>query len=392
MLESALEAGLSAAGVDIGLLGPMPTPAIAFLTRHTDAQAGIVISASHNAFHDNGIKFFAADGGKLSDAVELEIEQELKRPLQSVESRDLGKANRIDDAPARYIEFCTSRFNRRLDLSGLNIVLDCANGAAYQIAPAVFKALGARVRCLGVSPDGFNINAGCGATSPESLCQQVTDSRADLGIALDGDADRLIMVNHNGDQVDGDDILYIIAEHQRQKLNGAVVGTVMSNLGLERAIRALGLDFLRTRVGDRYITERLQREGLILGGETSGHIINLDIATTGDGIIAALQVLEAMAGQDKTLAGLTRAVTRIPQAMRKVELKDKAADMAGNERIKAACKDIEQILGDSGRVVVRPSGTEPVMRVMVEGEDQSLAERLAGQLADIVRQELDRQG
>ena len=336
--------------------------------------------------------FFAADGGKLSDAVELEIEQELKRPLQSVESRDLGKANRIDDAPARYIEFCTSRFNRRLDLSGLNIVLDCANGAAYQIAPAVFKALGARVRCLGVSPDGFNINAGCGATSPESLCQQVTDSRADLGIALDGDADRLIMVNHNGDQVDGDDILYIIAEHQRQKLNGAVVGTVMSNLGLERAIRALGLDFLRTCVGDRYITERLQQEGLILGGETSGHIINLDIATTGDGIIAALQVLEAMAGQSKALAGLTRAVARIPQAMRKVELKGKAADMAGNERIKAACKDIEQVLGDSGRVVVRPSGTEPVMRVMVEGEDQSLAERLAGQLADIVRQELDRQG
>ena len=250
MLESALEAGLAAAGADIGLLGPMPTPAIAFLTRATAAQAGIVISASHNPFFDNGVKFFAADGGKLSDAVELDIERELDRPPQCVDSAALGKASRIEDAPRRYIEFCKFGFSG-LDLGGLRIVLDCANGAAYQIAPAVFAALGARADCIGVSPDGLNINAACGATSIEALRQRVTETRADLGIALDGDADRLIMVNHNGARVDGDDILYIIAACQRKRLNGGVVGTVMSNLGLERAIRGLGLEFPRAPVGDR---------------------------------------------------------------------------------------------------------------------------------------------
>lgn len=389
MLESALEAGLAAAGADIGLLGPMPTPAIAFLTRATAAQAGIVISASHNPFSDNGVKFFAADGGKLSDAVELEIERELDRPPQCVDSADLGKASRIEDAPRRYIEFCQSGFSG-LDLGGLRIVLDCANGAAYQIAPAVFTALGAGLECIGVSPDGLNINAACGATSIAALRQRVTETRADLGIALDGDADRLIMVNHNGARVDGDDILYIIAACRRKRLNGGVVGTVMSNLGLERAIRGLGLQFPRAPVGDRYVAERLRRENLILGGETSGHIINLDKAATGDGIIAALQVLEAMTRQDRPLVELTRAVIKMPQVERNIELKGKTVDLDGNARLNAALKDVKKTLGDSGRAVLRPSGTEPLVRIMVEGEDPSLTERLAEQLADIVRRELKR--
>ena len=389
MLESALEAGLAAAGADIGLLGPMPTPAIAFLTRATNAQAAIVISASHNPFSDNGVKFFAADGGKLSDAVELDIERELDRPPQCVDSADLGKASRIEDAPRRYIEFCQSGFSG-LDLSGLRIVLDCANGAAYQIAPAVFAGLGARADCLGVSPDGLNINAACGATAIEALRQRVTETRADLGIALDGDADRLIMVNHNGDKVDGDDILYIIAACRRERLNGGVVGTVMSNLGLERAIRGLGLEFPRAPVGDRYVAERLRRENLILGGETSGHIINLDKAATGDGIIAALQVLEAMTRQDRPLAELTRAVIKMPQVERNIALKGKTVDIDGNARLNTALKDVKKTLGDSGRAVLRASGTEPLVRIMVEGEDPSLTERLAEQLADVVRRELKR--
>ena len=389
MLESALEAGLAAAGADIGLLGPMPTPAIAFLTRATDAQAGIVISASHNPFSDNGVKFFAADGGKLSDAVELDIERELDQSPQCVDSADLGKASRIEDAPRRYIEFCKSGFSG-LDLGGLKIVLDCANGAAYQIAPAVFAALGAGADCLGVSPNGCNINAACGATSIEALRQRVRETHADLGIALDGDADRLIMVNHNGARVDGDDILYIIAACRRESLNGGVVGTVMSNLGLERAIRGLGLEFLRAPVGDRYVAERLRRERLILGGETSGHIINLDKAATGDGIIAALQVLEAMTRQDRPLAELTRAVIKMPQVERNIALKGKTVDIDGNARLNAALKDVKKTLGDSGRAVLRPSGTEPLVRVMVEGEDPALTERLAEQLADIVRRELRR--
>ena len=387
MLESALEAGLAAAGADIGLLGPMPTPAIAFLTKDTKARAGIVISASHNPFCDNGIKFFAADGGKLSDAVELEIERQLDKPLHCVDSAALGKAKRIEDAPRRYIEFCASGFGR-LDLSGLKIVLDCANGAAYQIAPKVFAMFGAKADCLGVSPDGFNINADCGATSTTALCQRVRATRADLGIALDGDGDRLIMVNHNGDKVDGDDILYIIAKGRRESLNGGVVGTVMSNLGLERAIRGLGLKFLRAPVGDRYVAERLRQEKLILGGETSGHIIDLDKATTGDGIIAALQVLEAMTRQGKTLAELTRAVIKLPQVMLDVKLKDRTVDIDGNARVNAALKHVEQTLSGRGRAVLRLSGTEPLARVMVEGEEQSLIERLAEQLADIVRREL----
>ena len=389
MFESALEAGLSAAGVDIRLLGPMPTPGIAYLTKSTRAQAGIVISASHNPFYDNGIKFFSSDGTKLSDSIESEIEYELSLPMQSVYSRDLGKARRITDAPRRYIEFCKSKVEADTDLNGLRIVLDCANGATYHIAPKVFEELGAEVICHATTPDGLNINDECGATSPEALIELVKKSRADVGVALDGDGDRLIMVDHTGRLIDGDDILYIITQAQKEKLNGAIVGTVMSNFGLERAIKELDMKFLRAAVGDRYVIELLQKEKLVLGGETSGHIINLNFSTTGDGIIAALQVLEYMSLKSKKLSELSSGMTKLPQLMRNVKLNQKV-DISKFESINDAVKDVEETLGNTGRVVLRPSGTEPLVRVMIEGENESQVTALVDQLAEQVEQEVNR--
>ncbi len=380
MFESALEAGLSAAGVDIRLLGPMPTPGIAYLTKNTRAQAGIVISASHNPFYDNGIKFFSGDGTKLPDQVEHEIEYELNLPMETVHSRHLGKARRITDAPRRYIEFCKSKLHNDVDFNGLRIAVDCANGATYHIAPKVFEELGAEVFLHAATPDGLNINEECGATSPAALQAVVKESRADVGIALDGDGDRLIMVDEQGNVIDGDDILYAIAQLDTEKLNGAVVGTVMSNLGLEHAIQDLQLDFLRASVGDRYVMELLLKENLVLGGETSGHIINLDRTTTGDGIIAALQVLEAMKVTEKKLSELVGNIKKFPQIMKNVKLKKKI-DITSNNEINNAIKDAENTLGDSGRVVLRPSGTEPLVRVMVEGENQQQVQTLVDQLS-----------
>ena len=383
MFESALEAGLSAAGVDIRLLGPMPTPGIAYLTKSTRAQAGIVISASHNLFHDNGLKFFSSDGTKLPDDVEMEIEYELNYPMRSVPSLNLGKARRITDAPRRYIEFCKSKIENDINFNDLRIVIDCANGATYHIAPKVFEELGAEVILHGASPNGLNINNECGATSPEILQKLVKESRADVGIAFDGDGDRLIMVDHRGSVLDGDDILYIIAQSQLRKLNGAVVGTVMSNLGLEHAIKKLELDFFRAAVGDRYVMELLLKNNLILGGETSGHIINLARTTTGDGIITALQVLETIILTGKNLSDLTEEMSKYPQIMRNIKF-DTQIDITKNDEINLAIKDTENILGNTGRVVLRPSGTESLIRIMVEGENKNRIESLADELADKV--------
>ena len=383
MFESALEAGLSAAGVDIRLLGPMPTPGIAYLTKSTRAQAGIVISASHNLFHDNGLKFFSSDGTKLPDDVEMEIEYELNYPMRSVPSLNLGKARRITDAPRRYIEFCKSKIENDISFNDLRIVIDCANGATYHIAPKVFEELGAEVILHGASPNGLNINNECGATSPEILQKLVKESRADVGIAFDGDGDRLIMVDHRGSVLDGDDILYIIAQSRLRKLNGAVVGTVMSNLGLEHAIKKLELDFFRAAVGDRYVMELLLKNNLILGGETSGHIINLEHTTTGDGIIAALQVLETIILTGKNLSDLTEEMSKYPQIMRNIKF-DTQIDITRNDEINLAIKDTENILGNTGRVVLRPSGTESLIRIMVEGENKNKIESLADELVDKV--------
>ena len=379
MFESALEAGLSAAGVDVRLLGPMPTPGIAYLTKNTRAQAGIVISASHNPYYDNGIKFFSSDGTKLPDQIEYEIEHELNLPLQSVHSRILGKARRITDAPRRYIEFCKSKLHNDIDLNGLRIAIDCANGATYHIAPKVLEELGAEVFLHGITPNGVNINDECGATSPSALQDMVKASYADVGIALDGDGDRLIMVDEKGNVIDGDDILYAIAQLDSKKLNGAVVGTVMSNLGLEHAIKNLRLNFLRASVGDRYVMELLLKEKLVLGGETSGHIINLNRTTTGDGIIAALQVLEAMKVTQKKLSELVGDIKKFPQIMKNLKLQKKI-DITSNTEINDAIKDAENALGDTGRVVLRNSGTEPLVRVMVEGENLQQVEFLVNEL------------
>ena len=383
MFESALEAGLSAAGVDIRLLGPMPTPGIAYLTKSTRAQAGIVISASHNLFHDNGLKFFSSDGTKLPDDVEMEIEYELNYPMRSVPSLNLGKARRITDAPRRYIEFCKSKIENDISFNDLRIVIDCANGATYHIAPKVFEELGAEVILHGASPNGLNINDECGATSPDTLQKLVKASRADVGIAFDGDGDRLIMVDHHGRVLDGDDILYIIAQSRLRKLNGAVVGTVMSNLGLEHAIKKLELDFFRAAVGDRYVMELLLKNNLILGGETSGHIINLELTTTGDGIITALQVLETIILTGKNLSDLTKEMSKYPQIMRNIKF-DTQIDITRNDEINLAIKDTENILGNTGRVVLRPSGTESLIRIMVEGENENQIETLVDELVDKV--------
>ena len=388
MFESALEAGLSAAGIDIRLLGPMPTPGIAYLTRTTRALGGIVISASHNPYYDNGIKFFSSKGLKLPDEVELEIEAELDKPLETVYSRHLGKAIRMADAARRYIEFCKSKVNAELDYSQLSVVLDCAHGAAYSIAPRIFEELGFQVISIGTEPDGLNINAECGATKPELLKEAVLEHGADVGIALDGDADRLIMVDHKGEIVDGDEALYIISESRQEELNGGVVGTLMSNLGLEMAIRKLGLDFHRVKVGDRYILEKLLADDLKLGGESSGHIINLDMTTTGDGIISALQVLESMVAHEKPLSELKQGMSKYPQTMINVRIQDKV-NLDDFPAIDEAVKSAELDLGERGRVLLRPSGTEPLIRVMVEGEDAAEIDALCSTLAEQVQNALE---
>lgn len=389
LLESALEAGLVAAGVDIRLLGPMPTPAIAYLTRTFHAQAGIVISASHNPFYDNGIKFFGPDGGKLSDALETAIEDELDRPMETVAADALGKARRIEDAAGRYIEFCKSSIPPETDLSGLHLVVDCANGAAYDTAPRVLTELGARITALGIEPDGLNINEGVGSTYPETVRQRVLETGADAGIALDGDGDRVIMVDGKGELVDGDDILYVIARGLQAQgaLRGPVVGTVMTNLGLELALAELGIGLERTAVGDRYILERLSAEGWALGGEPSGHIICRDRTTTGDGIISALQVLAEMVRTGQNLADLRGGVEKCPQILVNVALgEQKPATVLADQGVQDAVSEMERELGNEGRILLRPSGTEPLIRVMVEGTDATLVDRMAHQLAAEVRQ------
>lgn len=389
MFESVLEAGLSAAGVDTQLLGPMPTPAIAYLTQTLHASAGIVISASHNPFCDNGIKIFGADGAKLPDEVELAIEAELERPMNTVGSRDLGKAERVHDAAGRYIEFCKSTVPFRLSLTGMKIAVDCAHGACYHVAPNVFDELGAEVIPLGTAPDGFNINDHCGALYPETLCQRVLAEGADLGIALDGDGDRVLMVDHKGEVVDGDELLFIIAEARQAEgqLTGAVVGTVMSNLGLEEALRRRGLVLKRAKVGDRYVLEMMRAGGWTLGGETSGHIICLDRLTTGDGIIAALQVLAALKRFEKSLHELKQGVVKHPQELVNVRLPD-GVDVSMHPAVQKAVNGVEAELNGHGRVLLRASGTEPLLRVMVEGRDGRQVKTLAAQLADEVNRVL----
>ena len=386
MLESALQAGLSAAGVDVLLTGPMPTPAVAYLTRALRAQAGIVISASHNPFEDNGIKFFSADGSKLPDAIEHQIEAELERPMQVRASAQLGKARRINDAVGRYIEFCKSTFPNALDLRGLKIVVDCAHGATYHIAPHVFHELGAEVVSIGALPDGLNINAGCGSTHPQALRQGVLEHAADFGIAFDGDGDRLVMVDSQGNLLDGDQLLYIIAAHRQRcgRLDGGVVGTLMSNLGFEHALGRLGIPFVRAKVGDRYVLELMNSNGWLLGGENSGHIICLDKHSSGDGIIAALQVLAAMRESGLALHELLADLTLYPQVLVNVQVSGRL-DLDGNAAIQAAVKEAEDALDGSGRVLLRPSGTEPKVRVMVEGQQRQQVELLANRIADAVR-------
>lgn len=385
MFESALEAGLSAAGVDIRLLGPMPTPAIAYLTRTFHALAGIVISASHNAYYDNGIKFFGPNGHKLPDDIERQIEAELGNPIQTADSAQLGKASRVVDAAGRYIEFCKSTIPSSTSLDGLTVVVDCANGATYHIAPRVLEELGANVIVIGAQPDGCNINAGCGSTHLDLLKQTVLEQKADLGIALDGDGDRVIMIDHKGEVVDGDEILFIIADSRLfdESLHGTVVGTVMSNLGLEHALRSRDIDFKRTSVGDRYIIEMLMRGGWTLGGESSGHIICLDRTTTGDGIVAALQVLFAVVRGGRSLHELKSGMRKYPQSLINVPVQ-RGFRFEDSSLVCQAVSDAEQDLADQGRVLLRASGTEPVLRVMVEGSDAGQVARLAQQLADAV--------
>ncbi|MDD4882202.1 MAG: phosphoglucosamine mutase [Gallionellaceae bacterium] len=386
MLESALEAGFTAAGVDVRLTGPIPTPGIAYLTRALRLQAGVVISASHNPYDDNGIKFFSASGSKLPDAIELAIEAALDEPMLTAPSRGLGKVKRLDDAAGRYIEFCKSTFPHDMDLRGLRVVVDCANGAGYHIAPPVFHELGADVIAIGNEPDGFNINHACGATHPETLVKAVRKHRADVGIALDGDGDRLIMVDDHGEIADGDRLMYAIARHRHENglLKGGVVGTLMTNLGTETALRALGCDFRRAQVGDRYVLEMLNEHGWQLGGETSGHILCLDRHSTGDGIVSALQVLAALRSTGRKLADTIRDCPVFPQVLINVRLA-KRFKLDGQPGIMSAVEAVENELGDSGRVVLRASGTEPLIRVMVEGRDATQVTRCAERIAEAVR-------
>jgi len=385
MFESALEAGFSAAGVDIALLGPMPTPAIAYLTRTLHADMGIVISASHNPYYDNGIKFFSYEGQKLSDEVELAIEKELEKPLEIVSSEQLGKAVRIDDAVGRYIEFCKSTVPSYLTLSGLNIIVDCANGATYHIAPSVFRELGAEVIEIAADPDGININETSGATQPKYLQKIILNAKADLGIALDGDGDRVILVDHKGEIVDGDEILFILARYLKEKsqLSGGVVGTQMSNFGLEIAFKELDIDFVRSKVGDRYVMEALLKNQWSLGGEGSGHIIYLDATSTGDGIVSALQILKIMVETKKSLHELKHGMKKLPQTLINITVKDKKVAMS-NPALKKAMIKAEGDLKGMGRILLRPSGTEPLIRVMVESESEQLSKKVAESVANVI--------
>jgi phosphoglucosamine mutase len=385
LLEAALEAGLSAAGVDVALCGPLPTPGIAYLTRALRLTAGIVISASHNPYDDNGIKFFSSAGAKLPDATEIAIEAAMAAPLACVASAELGKARRVADAAGRYVEFCKSTFPTSLDLRGVTVVVDCAHGAGYHVAPPVFSELGATVIATGVAPDGLNINDGCGATHPTHLAAEVVKHRADLGIALDGDGDRLVMVDRDGRVYGGDELLYVIAMDAKRRgaLAGGVVGTVMSNLGFEQALAREGVKLERAKVGDRYVLEKLVERGWTLGGEGSGHLICLDKHTTGDAIVASLAVLRALIESGSTLARATAPVAMFPQTLINVPIR-RGWDWQGSDAVKRSRESAVVALGDRGRVLLRPSGTEPVLRVMVEARDKATADEHAGAIAETI--------
>lgn len=386
MIESALEAGLLAAGAEVRLLGPMPTPGVAYLTRSMRADAGIVISASHNPHQDNGIKFFSAIGEKLDDELELAIEHELGLPFSTVASEAIGKATRIEDASARYLEFCKSTVSRSFHLHGTHLVVDCAHGATYQIAPKMFSELGATVSAIGNRPDGLNINRECGSTSPATLARAVVDAGADLGVAFDGDGDRLQMVDGNGRIVDGDELLYILAVdwHGQGRLKGPVVGTLMTNLGLEQAMATLGVPFLRSKVGDRHVMQALREHAGVLGGETSGHILCLDRVSTGDAIVSALQILEALARSGRSLAESVSGMSKVPQTTVNIHAKG-GASLVADADVQRVLASVQAQLAGRGRVVLRPSGTEPLVRVTVEASDPQTVSRLVDELADAVR-------
>lgn len=386
MLESALQAGLVAAGANVKLLGPLPTPGIALLTRTQKADAGIVISASHNPYFDNGIKFFNGQGSKLSDELELQIEAMIDSLMETVDSEQLGKASRIVDAAGRYVEYCKSTFPDELSLKGMKLVIDCAHGATYHIAPAVFEELGATTVVIGATPDGYNINDGVGSTEPAALQAKVLEEGADIGIAFDGDGDRLQMVNAKGELLTGDDVLYVLAMHRLAKgdSDAGIVGTLMTNMGLELALEAGGLRLARAKVGDRYVKELMVAEGWSLGGESSGHIICGDLSTTGDGVIAALQVLAAVRASGKSLEALASGFNPLPQVLVNVRI-TKSFDLSAHSTIAEACRRVESELKGRGRLLLRPSGTEPVIRVMVEGDDTVAIDALADEVADAIR-------
>jgi phosphoglucosamine mutase len=385
MFESALESGLSAAGVDVKLLGPMPTPAIAYLTRTFRASAGIVISASHNPHQDNGIKFFSPDGTKLDDALELDIERWLDRPLEVCGPKELGKATRVDDAPGRYVEFCKSTVPNTFSLDGLHVVLDCAHGATYHVAPKVFRELGATISLVGSDPDGLNINLDVGSTHLDALKKKVIEKGADIGIAFDGDGDRVLMVDRDGSEVDGDELLFIIASqrHQSGTLGGGVVGTLMTNLGVELALREQGIEFERVQVGDRYVMERLIQRNWLVGGEGSGHMVIRDCTSTGDGIVSALQVLLALSRAGKSLAQMRQGMSKLPQTMINVKVEARFDPMQRSD-IQEAVYNAEKKLGSGGRILLRASGTEPLIRVMAEGQDLADIAQVAEELAFVV--------
>ena len=382
MLESVLQSGFISAGADVSLLGPIPTPAIAYLTRTVSADVGVVISASHNPFYDNGIKLFDGAGNKLDDALERQIEEMIEAPMVCEDSKHLGKAKRITDASGRYVEFCKNSAPKGFGLRGVKIVLDCAHGATYQVAPQVFAELGADVVTIAADPDGFNINRNCGSTHPEQLQQRVIEEAADIGIAFDGDGDRLVVVDAMGKLLDGDHLLYVITQNRlaREVMDGGVVGTVMSNLGLEHALKDLSVPFLRAPVGDRHIMEALHQRQWILGGEPSGHILTLDLCSTGDAIVAGLQVLLAMQDADVSLHDLASQLSKAPQVLVNVVM-DSPAEVSCHPQMLKITAKYEQGLGDRGRILVRPSGTEPLLRIMVEGEDESEVARIADDLA-----------
>ena len=389
MFEASLEAGLSAAGMDTLLLGPVPTPAVSYLTRTFAAQAGIVISASHNPFHDNGVKFFGPDGKKLNDELEAEIERLVDQPIVVADPAQLGKARRINDAIGRYIEFCKSTYTADQSLAGLRIVLDCAHGAGYKIGPAVFRELGAEVFTIGNEPDGLNINKDVGSTHPEALQAAVKQHRADLGVALDGDADRVVMVDHQGNVVDGDQILFIIARHllDQGRLQGGVVGTLMSNLGLELSLKELDVPFARANVGDRYVVAEMVSRNWGLGGESSGHVVCGHATGTGDGIVTALQVVSAMRTTGKPLAEMAGVMQLYPQRLINVRV-DEKVDLSTQAEIQSAVESAQAAMGERGRVLLRPSGTEPLIRVMVEADDAAMANDHAQAIAKVVESEL----